>query len=184
MTHPETMFCRGLLLAVLPCLVAASASQEVADEPVPEEPAYEDILLRGKVVWMSEALRRLHNVHVVPEAAENLMALETAAGELHPIVEDTRGRAFRRDSRLRGINVEMLVRRHRGSPMLQVIRLFELSGGKRLELDYWCEICAIAMFELKPCDCCQGPIELRRRLVEQPATPPSGRPAENSVPAK
>ena len=36
----------------------------------------------------------------------------------------------------------------------------------RLELDYWCDICAIAMYELKECECCQGPIELRRRKTE------------------
>ena len=52
-----------------------------------------------------------------------------------------------------------------GSPMLQVIQVFETRAEGKFELDYWCEICAIAMFELKDCECCQGPIELRARKV-------------------
>ncbi|MCA9222733.1 MAG: hypothetical protein KDA71_20565, partial [Planctomycetales bacterium] len=79
------------------------------------------------------------------------------------IVEDVRGRAFRRDDRLRKMRVELLVRRYAGVPAVQIIRVFELTDEGRFELDYWCDICAIAMFELKACDCCQGPIELRRR---------------------
>ena len=51
--------------------------------------------------------------------------------------------------------------------MIQVIRAYELAKGGKFELDYWCEICAIAMFELKECDCCQGPIELRRQRVQK-----------------
>ena len=45
------------------------------------------------------------------------------------------------------------------------IKVYALQGGQRYELDYWCEICAISMVELKDCDCCQGPIELRRSEV-------------------
>jgi hypothetical protein len=122
--------------------------------------------LRGRVVWMAEALERRFGIQSVPEAAERLLALETAAGELHPLVEDIRGRAFRRDRRLRELpECEIYVRRFHGSPMIQVIRLYAVEGDQRFELDYWCEICAITMFELKACDCCQGEIELRRRLA-------------------
>jgi len=112
---------------------------------------------------MNEALGRLHGVRTVPEAAERILALETRDGRLHPLIEDIRGRGFRRDKRLRSTPVELLVRRRKGSPMMQVIRVFAITKGAKHELDYWCEICAIAMFELKPCDCCQAPIELRRR---------------------
>ncbi len=96
-----------------------------------------------------------------------VLAFETADGELYPLAEDIRGRGFRRDERLRGIEMELLVRRYHGAPVVQVIRAFERTDHGKLELDYWCEICAIAMFELKPCDCCQGDIELRRRPVDK-----------------
>lgn len=146
----------------------SSADAPVASAPSPP-PSSETLLLRGRVVWVAEALERLHGIRTVPEASEHQLALETAAGDLHPLVEDIRGRAFRRDARLRGMDAELLVRRHRGSPLVQVIQVFELTENGRSELDYWCEICAIAMFELKACDCCQGPTELRKRPVNKPA---------------
>jgi hypothetical protein len=129
----------------------------------PADPKVETLTLRGRVGWMREVLQRRFGVQTVPESQERILCLETPAGEVHPLAEDIRGRAFRVDPRLRDMPVEMEVRRHLGSPMIQVIRLYELRDNKRWELDYWCEICAIAMFELKACDCCQGPIDLRRR---------------------
>lgn len=123
--------------------------------------------LRGKVVWMSEALAKRFGVKEVPEAKERILALATDDGQLYPLVEDVRGRAFRRDARLRGIPLELLVRQYDGSPMIQAIRVYSLEKDGKYELDYWCDVCAIAMFELKPCDCCQGPIELRRRKMEE-----------------
>ena len=33
--------------------------------------------------------------------------------------------------------------------------------GIRQYTDYWCEICSIPMYEIKPCDCCQAEIDLR-----------------------
>jgi hypothetical protein len=130
------------------------------------EPKHETVRLKGKVVWIADALERRFGIRTGPEAAERVLALESDGG-LFPLVEDVRGRAFRKDERLRGIDVELLVRRYEGSPMVQVIRVFALRDGKKYELDYWCDICAIAMFELKDCECCQGPVTLRERLVEE-----------------
>lgn len=128
-------------------------------------PPFDVKLLRGRVVWMSEALKQQYGIKQVAEAADRLLALREADGTLHPLVEDIRGRAFRRDDRLRKIELELEVRQYRGLPMIQVIRVFELASDGKYELDYWCDICSIAMFELKECDCCQGPIELRRTEV-------------------
>jgi hypothetical protein len=128
-------------------------------------------VVRGRIVWLADALERLHGVRLVPEAREHILVLETPSGELVPLVEDERGRAFRSDGRLRGIDVEVVGRQQRGSPFLQVMKLFAVDDGRRYELDYWCEICSIAMFELKPCDCCQGSIELRRREVDDSGQP-------------
>ena len=119
---------------------------------------------------MGEALQQRYGVKTVAEAQQRVLALETREGKLHPLVEDVRGRAFRRDERLRNLkDVELLVRRFPDAPMVQIIRLYAHEKQTRFELDYWCEICAIAMFELKACDCCQGPIELRRRESKPPA---------------
>ncbi len=163
----------GLLAGLLVCGVSVTAARvhailahPASSAASPVSPSLPDtVLLRGRVVWAAEALERLHGIRTVPESSEYQLALETDAGDLHPLVEDIRGRAFRRDARLRGMDAELLVRRHKGSPLVQVIQVFELTTNGRSELDYWCEVCAIAMFELKACDCCQGPIELRKRPV-------------------
>ena len=122
--------------------------------------------LRGKVVFLAEAFERQTGVRTVPEARERILALQTADGTLIPILEDTRGRAFRRDERLREMTIELDVRRYRTSPAVQIIRVLEVAKDGRYEIDYWCDICAIPMVEKKDCECCQGPVELRRRKVD------------------
>lgn len=121
--------------------------------------------LHGEVTWLADVLARRYGIRVVTEAADRILVLETPDGLLYPVIEDIRGRAFRADKRLRGKQLDLLVRQHEGSPMVQVVRVLEIDKTGTYELDYWCEICAIAMFELKVCDCCQGPVKLRRRLV-------------------
>lgn len=130
------------------------------------EPRFQTESLRGKVVWTAEALKRQHGIEVDQDAAHWSVSLETADGRLHPIVKDARGRAFLLDQRLRNRELELLVRRFDGSPFVQVIRIYSFQEGRKHELDYWCDICAIAMYELKECECCQGPIRIRERPVE------------------
>ena len=69
---------------------------------------------------------------------ERILGLQTAAGDLVPLLEDVRGRAFRRDDRLRAMNVELVVRRYRQSPVVQILRIFEIAADGRYEIDYWC----------------------------------------------
>ena len=83
-------------------------------------------------------------------------------GDLIPIVPDWRGRAFYQDKRLRDRKVELVGFRKPGVPYLQVLSIFTFNDrGERQYTDYWCDICAIPMYEIKKCDCCQGPIRLR-----------------------
>lgn len=158
--RPVTLAVVSWTLIVI-CFTMSAVDADDSSQP----PTYVTKAIRGRVVWMADALNRLHGVKAVSEAGERILAVETDEGELHPIVEDVRGRAFRRDERLRKMKVELLVRQHHGSPMVQIVRVFELAEDGKFEIDYWCEICAIAMFELKECECCQGPIELRRQPV-------------------
>lgn len=151
-------------LAVMMLSCASVFSALAADKGEPSEATErETVTEQGQVVWLAERLDRRYDVSSVPEAKERILALETEDGRLLPLLENVRGRAFRRDERLRKMKVELQARRLEHAPFLQIIRVVELKDGKRYEIDYWCEICAIAMYELKPCDCCQGPIELRRR---------------------
>jgi hypothetical protein len=149
-------------VAVCALALAALAGEAAAEE----SSAFELQSIRGRVVYLADAMEARFGVAATAEAKERILALETKAGELVPLLEDVRGRAFRRDERLRKLDVELLVRRYRGSPVVQIIRVFEVAQDGKYELDYWCDICAIAMYELKDCECCQGPVELRRRKME------------------
>jgi hypothetical protein len=144
------------MATLLPTLIGAA-----------EAPPFKLETYRGHVVFLNDALAKQFGITTVPEAADRSLALQTADGTLVPIVEDVRGRAFRVDERLRKPEVEILVRKYQGLPAVQVIRLFEVTEEGKLELDYWCDICAISMVELKPCECCQGETILRRRKVAE-----------------
>lgn len=156
---------------------AAKATQASKPMPHPPQPVrsaepgrdFELATVHGKVVWLAEALRERWGIRMVPEAAQRILALETAAGDLLPILEDLRGRAFRTDQRLRGRPLELRVRRYRDVPMLQIVGVYEIQEGKKYELDYWCDVCSIRMFEKGLCSCCQAPNRLRRTLVAGPA---------------
>lgn len=160
----------ALTIGLLAALLAMIPANAISAEP-DAKPAYTTQSLRGRVVFMAEALERLHGVKSVADAKENTLALETPQGKLYPLVEDKRGHSFRLDKRLMNTPVELLVRRHKGSPAIQVIRIYTLEEGQRWLVDYWCDICSISMFELKPCDCCQGPTRLRKRKVDADGEP-------------
>ncbi len=132
-----------------------------------DKPKYTLQRLRGKMVYLAEAMKRLHGTESDADARQSAVALETSDGHLHPILKDARGRGFWMDERLRGIELELLVCAYPGSPVVQVVRVYSLKNGQRFELDYWCDICAIVMYELKECECCQGPTRIRTRLVDE-----------------
>jgi hypothetical protein len=133
-----------------------------------KKPRYKTEPLRGRVVWLADALRRRYGVETDADAAHSQVALDADDGVLYPIVKDFRGRAFHLDERLRNVEVELLVRRYEGSPLVQVVRVYTLKPDGKYELDYWCDVCAIPMYELKECECCQGPVRIRERRVDEP----------------
>jgi len=148
--------------------VPAAASQATAEAA---KPKFTTRSVRGKVVFQAEAMKRLYGVQTDADAAEQAVALESSDGKLVPIVKDFRGRGFLLDPRLRGIDMELLVRQYEGSPLVQVVRVYTIKKGRKYDLDYWCDICAIPMYELKACECCQGPTRIREQLVEPDASP-------------
>lgn len=165
------LFACLLLLVSLAWMAGVTHSQPPANPPdAPKAKQLDPITLRGRIVWLSEALKRLHGVESDADAEKNVLVLETADGKLYPLVKDFRGRGFFKDPRLLKFDYELEVRPFAGTQDVQVIRVFTLHDGQKFELDYWCDICAIPMFELKECECCQGPIRLRETPVG-PANP-------------
>jgi hypothetical protein len=170
------LVCLGLLAAgeaqLTPEAARRSATGSAAkDRPVPISTSaakhpYTTETLRGKVVWLGEALERLYGVATEPAAAESSVVLETLEGHLWPIIPDTRGQSFVVDARLRDRALELPVRRYQGVSLVQIIRVLERRVDGLYEIDYWCDVCAIPMYILKPCECCQGATRLREQLIE------------------
>lgn len=149
----------------------APQDNEAASVTVPggaagTEAEFEVRRIRGHVRWVAEALAEQFGISTLPAAAENELALLTPDGRLIPIVENLRGNAFRKDERLRAMELELLVREYAKQPYVQILKIYELADGKRFEIDYWCDICAIIMYVKGPCSCCQDDNRLRKRLVE------------------
>ncbi len=156
---------RRMRSCVKAALFALCVASVVSGED--KSPSFETQTLRGRVVFLGEVMERETGIAVVSEARERVLALRTNRGELISLLEDVRARAFRRDERLRAMEIELVVRKYANSPAVQVIRVFEIAKGERFEIDYWCEVCSIAMFEKKDCECCQGESELRRRKIDR-----------------
>jgi hypothetical protein len=125
-------------------------------------------LFTGQVVNLQDALKR-RGVSSAIEFKKQVV-LETSAGTLIPIVPDWRGRAFFQDTRLQNRKVDLVGYLKKGTPYLQVLMVFTYNKkGERQYTDYWCDICSIPMYEIKPCDCCQAPIRLRYQHKELPS---------------
>jgi len=149
--------------ALFGLFVAATCADDKPPSPPPKRQ-----LFRGEVVLLPEALQR-QGVKAYSEELKDQVALETPDGELIPILPDWRGRAFFQDERLRDRKVELIGYRRKGLPYLQVLSVFTFDEkGRRQYTDYWCDICSIPMYEIKPCDCCQMEIRLRFQPQELP----------------
>lgn len=155
----------GLMLLAASRVVLSDDPPKPAAATAEAEPKKE--LFAGKVVLAIDALKRKG---LRPAEEMNGQAvLETEAGELIPILADWRGRAFFQDERLRNRRVELVGSRRPGIPYLQILMIFTLNdAGEREYTDYWCDVCAIPMYEIKPCECCQGEIRLRLQPQKLP----------------
>ncbi len=146
-----------------------SAENGVAESRIDSErtasDGYVTESVRGRVVWLYEALKEDFGISTVVEAKERVLALRSSTGEILPIVENKRGRSFRKDERLRQMDLELTIRRYQKHPLIQILKVFEVVDGRKFEVDYWCDVCAIPMYETGPCDCCQDHNRLRKREV-------------------
>lgn len=157
----------GMVAALSSAGEPATADSAATNVAADAQPEYTTEEIRGRIVWVDDVLARRWGVEVDEDARHTLLALETVGDppELHPIIKDIRGRMFHADPSLLERMWSLEVRRHPGSPLVQVLRTYTIADGEKFEFDYWCDICAIPMYELKPCECCQGPIRIRERSV-------------------
>jgi hypothetical protein len=145
------------------CILGLALVSGRSAEP-PAKPKLETFT--GKVVKAADVLKQ-QGIELDPDAAPNWLVLQTADGKAHPIVKDIGGRMFYHDPALLGRDYEIQGRILPGTPLLQVVQVAGLKAGKRYDIYYWCEVCAIKRHALEKtgvCECCGGPME--RREVE------------------
>ena len=178
MAQPDARQKMIRLFAVAVCAVSTWVCSSVfADDAAPEskpvaeksskKPEPRKELFVGTVVLLQDALKK-RDIEVADEMKLQAV-LETKSGELIPIAADWRGRAFFQDKKLRDRPVEIVGYRRPGIPYLQALLVyFPNKKGEREVFDYWCDICAIPMYEIKDCECCQGPSRHRYRPARLP----------------
>jgi hypothetical protein len=166
----------SVLILSLACLLSVcGAEPPAAESKGPPDPPGE--LFTGQVVYLENALKK-RGIESYEETGKHVV-LETDAGELIPILANWRGRAFYQDERLRDRKVELVGFRRPGLPYLNVMAVYTFDEqGERMYTDYWCDICSIPMYQIQPCECCQGEVRLRFQKQElpdyvvKPAAPP------------
>jgi hypothetical protein len=89
-----------------------------------------------------------------------LMALD---GTITPLLADETSRALFVDERLRNRDAELVGRRFRGVPYLQVVTIQVESEGRLRYPEYFCDVCTISVGYPQICPCCQGPMEFRMK---------------------
>lgn len=155
------------LLAWTAVVPSADPPPHTDEKPASAPAPLKRELFRGKVVFLQDALRA-RGIRAFDEQKDQV-ALDSEDGRLIPLISDWRGRAFFQDERLRNRRVELVGTMTPGVPYLQVLIVYTFDErGRRQYTDYWCDICSIPMYEIKPCDCCQGDIRLRFQPQELP----------------
>src|SRR4051794_35121831 len=107
MTYPL----RGWLALVLSLTTPGAA--------FPAAPA-ESVTLRGKVVDLTKVLRA-SEISFDAEPVANQVVLQDNDGTVSPLLSDEASRALFLDARLRDRPAELVARRHKGLPYLQLI---------------------------------------------------------------
>ena len=147
--------CLAITAALLPVLFAA------AGEGKGDKPQH----FTGKVVPLDRLLEK-SSVRLDADAAPSWYALAADDGKIYPLVKDDGSRMFFKDDRLLNRPMRLTGQLVPGSQLLQVLEVHSLVEGKRHEVYYWCDVCAIKRYEKKICECCGGPMELREEPVK------------------
>ena len=129
--------------------------------------APQEILLRGKVVCLSEELHRLYQTDLAAQH-EHLFGFKTDDGKYYTLLRTKYSEALFVDQRLREKQLILKGRLFPNTQLFEPIALRSMRDGVVHELYYYCTICAIRSVSPAPCECCQGPVELVEKPVRAP----------------
>jgi hypothetical protein len=120
--------------------------------------------LTGTVRPLAEVVEKF-GVKLDADVRATEYALVTEDAKIYPLLKDEGSRLFFRDARLLRRPMQLTGRVLPHSQLLQVLEVRSMIQGKPHEVYYWCDVCSIKTYELKICECCGGPVELRERPV-------------------
>src|SRR5438067_8967421 len=159
------MFCRTLVRLGLCVAVVLGFSVLLGNGTGGEADKVKTPYYKGKVVPLAGILEK-QGVKLDADAAPQWLALVGDDSKIYPLVKDDGSRMFFKDDRLLNRPMRLTGQLVPGSQLLQVLEVHSLVKGKRHEVYYWCDVCAIKRYEKKICECCGGPMELREEPVK------------------
>ncbi|HZS10130.1 MAG TPA: hypothetical protein VFD58_35210 [Blastocatellia bacterium] len=175
MKRARRQFVEGLLLTSAMPLVA-SAGGESRDSSAGRKDQPQPVVLRGRVVCLTEELGRRYGVQPECETRGHVYALKTADQKLYPFLPTDQAAAIYDDRRFRERDLQVTARLLPDASFIEVIKLQSARAGGLYDLYYFCEVCNIRTHKPGPCECCQDPVVFHEDPAEEePKVAPPGR---------
>jgi len=154
----------SLIVSLLAAIITPLIGGERTPAPKSGPNSAATLELRGKMVCLSEEMRRLYGANV-QEKHQHDYGFKTENGAFYSLVRTPMSEALLTDTNLHS---KVLLLRGRAFPKTQLLEvtgnLHSLRDGKVNELYYYCDICSIKSSAPGSCMCCREPVH----LVEEP----------------
>ena len=155
----------GVLLLPPAALLHRHVAAAAGAEPKGLEPA-QAVEVRGRVVCLAEEMHRLYEVEL-PTGHPHVYGFKTTDGKYFTLLRNKYSEALFVDKQVREKELILKGRTFPKTQVLEVSRMRSVKNGVVQDLFYYCAICAIEMISPGKCDCCQGPVELVERPLQE-----------------
>jgi hypothetical protein len=119
----------------------------------------------GKVQPLAPLLEK-QGAKLDADVAEAWLALVAEDGKVYPLVKDDGSRMFFKDKSLLNRPMRLTARVVGDTPFLQVVTVQSVIKGKLHDVYYWCDVCAIRIYEPGSCPCCGDQVVLKEEAVK------------------
>ena len=122
--------------------------------------------VRGRVVCLAEEMHRWYEVEL-PTGHPHLYGFKTDDRRYFTLLRNKYSEALFVDQEVQGKELILKGRTFPNTQLLEVSGMRSVKNGVVQDLFYYCTICAIEMISPGKCDCCQGPVELVERPLQE-----------------
>ena len=137
-----------------------------------EKPEPKDVKLHGKIVCLAEEMHTHYKVELFGNHA-HLYGVKTEEGEYYTLLRTSLAEALFVDERLHEKDLVINGRVFPKTQLVEVTRFSSIKDGVVHELYYYCDTCYIRAVAPGNCDCCQAPVVLIERPLNDDSTIPS-----------